>query len=195
MTFKYSLLVRGELIRFMRQAPEKAAHYLVSAAKSEGRRLMKVMRAYILSMGRGTWPKFREITKILREREGYREIAKVVRYNVFWRGHDLIIMTGVIPVPLRAKPPSWQIIGYSERFTRGVTFRVTRRFQKKLAVKLRALGKSEEYIALHIPHVGKHRIPARPFVEPIERAERDNVINNIMELTLYRLKTGKKLRR
>ena len=198
---RYRLITRGDIAGLFSDMARKAGQYYLSALKSEGYRLQKEMKRYVRSKGEGTWPKFRKITSALRERKGYREIANVIRYRVLKRGRgELFLWLGVIPVPKNAQPPSRQMIAYAYSFVRGRRFRITRKTQQAMAERIRrkyefASPRTLKMYLKRIPKIGEAYQPPRPFVEPIEERERDNVIKNIRMLVLYRLLTGEKLRR
>ena len=196
--------IRSLAIDFSKQ--QTAA--MTSALRSESYRLNQQIREYARSQGNGKW-RYAPITKYLRKGRGYGQwLAKFVRYyvnpqaaggQVAYAG--LLDKRDIMAGGARFTPISSSFAGSAHRHATGFRMYISGRQQRRMAARLLAptarhftkmktlRGAQRKYDAIHaaIPKAGWRRVAARPFIEPVVRAERDRSVRNITALYLTKM--------
>ena len=192
-------------VRFARTLPERHRRAMVSAMRSEAYRLLKRVRKFARSWGEGAWPKPSPLALFLRRQKrgkGFGKwLARFARYHVFEDRLEArigVLGKSMVGEGARFKPISEGFARTAKKLVSGYTMTVTPEYQRavaKLISKKRRSRKARGAAAkfrkfrgaqLMPPRLGPHKVPPRPFAEPIMRKERARSIRNIQRL--YKMK-------
>lgn len=196
---------KEKFLRFAKTLPEKHRRAMISAMRSEAYRLLQRVKQFARSWGEGTWPKPSPLALYLRRLnrgKGFGKwLAKFARYHVFEDRLEArigVLSKSMVGEGARFKPISEGFAKTAKKLVSGYTMYVTPKYQRtvaKLISKKRRSRKAKGPKAkfkkfrgaqLMPPRLGPHKVPARPFAEPVMRKERHCTIRNIQRL--YKMK-------